>query len=528
MSDTRENDSSASEDHAFSDSEYSDSSDSDFDDVIPGPTWAARNVIGLRQFPFTGNTGLSVDIPGNNTPIDWVLLLLDEVFLEAICQETNKHALELFWGPNTSEKSRVTRWKEVDVSELKTFLGLLMHTGTIRLNRLQDYWKTNRLFNLPIFRECMSRDRFLLILRCLHFSSENENNRQTPPSRWEKVNFIVDSFNNKMSQIYYPRKELSLDEAMVLWRGRLVLRQDIKGKRHKYDGIKLYSLTEPFGLTLKFLICSGKDGELSGKEHASKVVKSLLRGKLGKGHAIFMDNFYNSFSLASELLSEKTYCTGTLRADRKFNPVEVINAVLRKGETKARYAEGVMVGKWRDKRTVMYISNEYENEMVTFVNIKGQKVQKPLPIVEYNARMKRIDRSDQMLSYYPCETRNLRWYQKIFIHVLQMILVNSMQLYNMNSVASPMSLYEFRLSVIESLLPPKQAPILISPHRNALHKIVQHEERDARGDRKRKECRVCYKNEKKRKMTTYTCSECPDKPGLCAVNCFDQFHKNQQ
>ncbi|KAG8314113.1 hypothetical protein J6590_099813 [Homalodisca vitripennis] len=39
-----------------------------------------------------------------------------------------------------------------------------------------------------------------------------------------KVKLIVDHFNNKMDEVYYPCKELSLDEAMVLWRGRLVFR----------------------------------------------------------------------------------------------------------------------------------------------------------------------------------------------------------------------------------------------------------------------------------------------------------------
>ena len=37
-----------------------------------------------------------------------------------------------------------------------------------------------------------------------------------------------------MSNIYVPEKELSLDESMVLWRGRLVFRQYIKNISHKY------------------------------------------------------------------------------------------------------------------------------------------------------------------------------------------------------------------------------------------------------------------------------------------------------
>lgn len=506
-------------------SESQSSSDSDCDDDMSNPTWSNATQ-GLRRIPFTGDNRLLVDIPGDNTPIDWFCLLLDNQYLETICRETNRYAFELFCGPTTSLQSRITRWKDIDVEELKVFIGLLLHTGSIRLNRLQDYWKTSRLYNLPLFREHMSRDRFLLILRCLHFSSNTEDNRP-PQDRLEKVNLIVNQFNNKMDTIYYPCKELSLDEAMVLWRGRLMFRQYIKGKRHKF-GIKLYCLTEPLGLTLRFMIYSGKDSVLSGKGHSAKVVLKLMEGKLDKGHALFMDNFYNSFTLASKLLYKKTYCTGTLRADRKYNPTEVKAAQLNKGDSKAQYAEGIMIGKWRDKRTVLYLSSEYENNMVTVLNKKGQEKEKPLPIVQYNAHMKGVDRGDQLLSYYPFERKTLRWYKKIFIHALSMIVVNSQLLYNMHTTGKKMSLYDFRHSVIESLLPPKQVAPLITPPRNPIHKLVQIEERDNKGGRKRKECRVCYKADKKRKMTTFTCSTCPGNPGLCAINCFDQFHKDQQ
>lgn len=41
----------------------------------------------------------------------------------------------------------------------------------------------------------------------------------------DKVKLVVDHFNNIMTKIYYPEQELSLDEVMVLWRGRLYFRQ---------------------------------------------------------------------------------------------------------------------------------------------------------------------------------------------------------------------------------------------------------------------------------------------------------------
>lgn len=78
----------------------------------------------------------------------------------------------------------------------------------------------------------------------------------------------------------------------------------------------------------------------------------------------------------------------------KYLPEEVTKAKLHKVETMAHYAEGNMVGQWRDKCSVLYISTEYENIMVTTTNKCGHTREKPLLIVKYDANMKEVDRSD--------------------------------------------------------------------------------------------------------------------------------------
>ncbi|GBP40875.1 PiggyBac transposable element-derived protein 4 [Eumeta japonica] len=108
-----------------------------------------------------------------------------------------------------------------------------------------------------------------------------------------------------MADCYCPGRQLSLDESMVLWRGRLLFRQYIKNKRHKY-GLKLYMLTEPDGLILKFRVYAGsKDVEVTGKGHAEKIVLHLLEDFLEKGHEVYMDNYYNSVGLAKNLWKRK-------------------------------------------------------------------------------------------------------------------------------------------------------------------------------------------------------------------------------
>ncbi|KAF2900453.1 hypothetical protein ILUMI_05733, partial [Ignelater luminosus] len=68
----------------------------------------------------------------------------------------------------------------------------------------------------------LGRDRFMLIMRCLHFAQNPGENDQRPSDRLFKIRPLVDYFNNKMLETYYPDKNLSLDESMMLWRGRLM------------------------------------------------------------------------------------------------------------------------------------------------------------------------------------------------------------------------------------------------------------------------------------------------------------------
>lgn len=489
----------------------------------------------MKKISFSKSNEFCGEVAGVN-PIDYFNFFFTEDFLSMICTETNAQAQRLINNhkrPRFEEErdrerkdfSRIIGWKPITVSELRIFLGLLFHMGTIPLSRLQDYWKTDRLFSIPIFGQQMSRNRFLLIMRCLHFTSEDES--EDPMF---KVRSIIDYFNNKMTECYYPAAQLSLDESMVLWRGRLSFRQFIKNKRHKY-GIKLYMLTEPDGLILKFRVYAGaKDTQVTGKGHAEKVVMELLQGKLNSGHELYMDNYYNSFGLAKTLLDHNTYCTGTLRKDLKENPQEIMKKNLKKGEHCSMFRDGVHVGAWKDKRIVTYITTQYENRMVPVANKRGQVTEKPEAISKYNDYMSGVDRQDQLLAYYPCERKTLRWYMKVAIHTFQLLLINSMKIYNKYSGQSKMSLYDYRLSVINALLPETTVPgnsRLSSNHRSlgasaTSHKIKKSTETASNGRLKRKVCRQCTKN-KKRTDSPWYCDTCPEKPGLC-VQCFDNYH----
>jgi hypothetical protein len=352
----------------------------------------------------------------------------------------------------------------------------------------------------------MGRDRFLSILRCLHFAP-NPPAGVNPENRLFKISPLIDYFNKKMLDIYYPQRNLCIDESMVLWRGRLSFRQYIPNKRHKY-GVKFYMLTEPSGIIIKFLIYTGALGDFGGVGHAANVVLHLLHEKLDVGHAIYMENFYNSYNLAKQLLDRKTYSTGTLRVNRKNTPKQVTTAKLKAGETVANYANGVLVAKWRDKRDVTFVSTEFENRLVDYFDKRGNSKSKPLPILKYNENMGGIDRQEQYLSYYPCHRKTLRWYKKISIGTHLSVATVKFIFFFLKYTNPRMSFYDFRLNIIKNLLPEK--PVEFSP--TVLTHFVSHCPPSAKGKTLRKRCKNCYQKGL-RKDTIYECKVC--KAGFC-------------
>ncbi|XP_045456049.1 piggyBac transposable element-derived protein 4-like [Melitaea cinxia] len=382
-------------------------------------SWFPGNPDSMVELPFTGTSGiLTPHQMAEKTPLDYFFLFLNGQIIDLIINCTNKNGNKLK-SAAVATHSRFTRWADITLIEFRCFLGILLLMGTIKLNRMADYWSNHYLFCLSP-RQFMSRDKFYLILRALSVQ-RNERNESL-----FKVKDLIDLFNDSINAIYYPVKELTIDESLILWKGRLAFRQYLKGKAHKY-GVKLYILADANGIILKIHVYAGsKDQLVGGRNHVKKVIKLLMQKYLDKGHALYLDNFYTSVGIADELLDKNTYVTGTLRPNRVGNPALVKNTPLSLGESCiAHNNKKIVVTKWKDKREILFISTEHKSnyEGTTSRRVRTVKF-KPAVQARYNKYMRAIDRHDQLLSYYCCEHKTLRWYKKVIIHIIQICLVN--------------------------------------------------------------------------------------------------------
>lgn len=224
----------------------------------------------------------------------------------------------------------------------------------------------------------MSARRFEQILRCLYESQLGATGKE------KNIKFI-DAVSKNFRECYKPTKELSLDESMLLYMGRLSFRQYIKSKKARY-GIKFYELTTSDGYVLNLIMYAGKnyhDENETGKK-TEKIVMRLMRPYLLKGHYLFMDNYYNSVTLSQKLLDLKTHSTGTLRTNRKDNPKELTTKKLNKNEHIWVRKNKVYVSKWQDKRSVLMVTTSNHPKLIQITNRRGQKRMKPQEVTIYN------------------------------------------------------------------------------------------------------------------------------------------------
>ena len=110
-----------------------------------------------------------------------------------------------------------------------------------------------------------------------------------------------------MATIYTPDRKLSIDELMMPWGGRLIFRQYIKNKKHKY-GVKVCKLCESDGIVMNVKIYSGEPTpDIHSMGQPGAIVLNFMEKFLGKGYQLYTDNFYNSFELVKCMLTQNKY-----------------------------------------------------------------------------------------------------------------------------------------------------------------------------------------------------------------------------
>lgn len=134
------------------------------------------DILDITWGPVTGNLNSIIYNPDNvevnsdvietmfdSSPIDFYHLFFDEEVLDLLVIETNRYAQQKLRRSRISPYSHLRKWHEVDRTEIRIFLRIVLWMGLVKMPSLRDYWRRDFLYSTRV-PNVMSRNKFKLIL----------------------------------------------------------------------------------------------------------------------------------------------------------------------------------------------------------------------------------------------------------------------------------------------------------------------------------------------------------------------------
>ena len=400
-------------------------SDTDSDDAPPNPLQWTNTLSGINVEEFSVRHGPSRDLGDNATAKDFFNLFINDEFLDEIVRHSIAYAC------SKGDANFVT-----NRAEISAYLGLNILIGIHELPQLAMYWDSDQFIGVEGFKKTIPKQRFTTLGKYFHLADPNTEDQADLLC---KVRPLVTLLEQKFSEAYTPGKNISVDEGLVKFNGRLSFKQYMPMKPDKF-GIKVWLLADADTYYVpRFQVYLGKNCTNSDlfrrKGLGYYVVWTLGEPYLDNNRHFFFDNFFTSADLMRDLQSRNTYACGTVRQNRKDFPADLKRMKLVAGEVRTRQSGNLVATMWRDKRVVSLLSTntppEPEIHAVQQV-VRGRRkrvvpaesMKKPDVVVVYNSGMNGVDVNDQYRSYYPPGTTSRKWWKYLFWFFLNLAMVN--------------------------------------------------------------------------------------------------------
>ncbi|XP_065302057.1 piggyBac transposable element-derived protein 4-like [Dermacentor albipictus] len=481
------------------------------------------------------HSGICNDITAASSELEIFESLFTPDIVEAIVDQTNIFQCQVRAALTPTPGSRIHQWKDVTPREFYLFLAVVMLMAHARKGSIAQYWSTDPLLSTPAFSKLMSRNRFLLILRFLHFSN---NEDQIHGDRLHKVRSVFLTLRKNFQGALSPYQDVCIDESLLLFKGRLAFKQYIPSKRSRF-GLKSFVLCDvKTGIVLDMVLYTGSSTEINDSEmgYGASVVITLLDKYLGKGHVLWVDNWYTSPALFTYLFEKKTNACGTVRKNRKGIPRD--EKRLEEGETSEMCNDQLLFVRWKDKREVLTLTTKHKSGMVESGKVDrktGENKRIPLCVSKYNICMGAVDKVDMVVTVTGTVTRKcMKWYKKYFFHLLDITILNS-NLLQITASGKKRSMADFRLELVRQLIekyhegnskPKGGRPSKgEDPTRLTARHFLSLIPPTTAKQNPTRVCRVCANTQhrpKQRKESRYLCSSC--QVPLCVVPCFEEYH----
>lgn len=290
----------------------------------------------------------------------------------------------------------------INEDELKAFFGITLVMSIHRLPETRLYWSTLPIYSVPLVSNAMTRLRFEEIRSNLHFANNDGQPTRDDPSydRAYKIRPVLNHFNVAFGNAMSESKCQSIDEHMVKFKGRNIMKQYMKDKPISW-GFKLWCRCDAStGYLHKIDIYTGRK-QMKEVGIGESVVLNMASGLENLGIELYFDNFFNSPLLLHKLKVNGIRACGTLRRNRAQMPKFDADKTFKRGDFISFESEGVTIVKWMDNRAVHMGSNFINpNDKITVRRRQAGSAERiivkcPEMISQYNKGMGGVDLMDQ-------------------------------------------------------------------------------------------------------------------------------------
>ena len=386
------------------------------------------------------------------TPLDFFHAILPLTFFDFVVERMNAYAEVRAQGkenrpPGQPSRDPLGAWTDTSVPEVLAFVGCMLCMGINNLGNTKDYWSAD--VGPPFVTQTFQRDRFLQLLRCFHLSDPSDPG--APKDRIHKIRRLNNLIVKQSQAVYYPTRHLTIDEAMVGFKGRTKLKQHIPAKSAD-TGFKIWMLVDcETNYVFNFQIFQGKGEEGPESGQSQRVVNDLITPlDQHRWHIIGMDGFFSSVPLFDSLLARGIYAVATTRSWLTGFPssMVLINKQLEEGQWLLRQRGNMVCTSWMDRKPVNLLSTYCdpltEDEVLRWrqSSARGRRDRRvrlmcPSVLVQYHHWMRGVDVWSQKESYYHIGRKSRRWWPRLAWFLIDMAVSNAYVLYARYAAAQP-------------------------------------------------------------------------------------------
>ena len=434
----------------------------------------------------------------SESPLDCFNLFLDQEMRNIVINNSNLNEERRIDGLIKGNK-KTKGFEPLNQTEFDAFMGITIALGALNQNSVDIHWiwsKKNSGFHFPFVRKAMTLTKFKKIRSMLRFDDKSTRDQRKKSDRLAAMREFNDKLQENCINNYNPEENLTIDERISPFHGRVGFKIFMKSKPHKY-GLKIWMLC---GATVRYVhnfqVYTGMIDGKREENQSRRVVLDMVQ-HLKSGYNVVTDSFFTSIECAQELLARKKITmVGVIRSNRKGILQVLKNAKgIKEFDHKFRFYEGLQLTSYSPKnnKIVLILSSHHPNTIVHGEDMKF----KPDIILEYNESKCGVDVVDQIADKYSVQRKTRRWPLSLFYNYLNIIIINSYTVYESITKKKKMPVMnrrEFMLSLSSSLInnfetqneTPKPDP-LQRPSRNG-------------------RCELCPKQHGKK--DTYYCQKC--------------------